>query len=65
MGVTSTSGDSGGPTRLLQGGATGLADLPLAGINSLARRCVPLNSSNCGAVSVRLDDLGTWLAQLQ
>ena len=65
IGVTSTSGDSGGSTRLLQGGATGLADLPLAGINSLARKCVPLNSSNCGAVSVRLDDIGTWLTLLQ
>jgi hypothetical protein len=65
IGVTATPGDSGGATKLFSFTGDSLADLPLAGINSIARRCVPATSSNCGAVSVRLDDLGTWLALLQ
>jgi hypothetical protein len=65
LGVTSTPGDSGGPTFALVNNGGGDADLPLIGINSLASMCVPLSSSNCGAVSVRLDDLHTWLAILQ
>jgi hypothetical protein len=62
MGVRSIRGDSGGPTKLFSFNGTSLADLPLVGINSFAYRCV---SSGCGAVSVRLDDLGSWLNGLR
>jgi len=64
IGVRSTNGDSGGPTLFLGNGGQ-IADLRLVGINSLERRCVPLDSGNCGAVSARLDDLNTWLALLE
>jgi len=61
-GVTSTSGDSGGPTLLASDGD--LADWDVLGINSLASRCVPLDSDNCGTTAARLDDLGSWLRVL-
>jgi hypothetical protein len=62
-GVTSTSGDSGGAT-ILFSDADDLADWQVVGINSVAWRCTPLGSQNCGAGAVRLDDLGSWLRVL-
>jgi hypothetical protein len=62
-GVTSTSGDSGGATMLFSD-AEDLADWQVVGINSVAWRCTPLSSDNCGAGAARLDDLGTWLRTL-
>jgi hypothetical protein len=61
-GVTSTSGDSGGPMVILAEGD--IADLGLVGVNSLASRCVPLGSGDCGTAAARLDDLNTWLSLL-
>jgi hypothetical protein len=62
IGVSAAPGDSGGPVFLLSSAPT--ADMELLGINSLARRCVPLESSNCGATAARLDNMSTWLAVL-
>jgi hypothetical protein len=61
-GVTSSSGDSGGPMVILAEGD--IADLGLVGVNSLASRCVPLGSGDCGTAAARLDDLNTWLSLL-
>jgi hypothetical protein len=68
MRLTSTNGDSGGPTVLLSlFGVDSLADLPLVGINSFAFRCPepnPDDPSDCGAVSARLDDIRGWIDTL-
>jgi hypothetical protein len=62
-GVTAMGGDSGGPMLILADGGN-IADLGLVGVNSLASRCAPSDSGNCGAAAARLDDLGAWLRAL-
>jgi hypothetical protein len=62
-GLTGMGGDSGGPMLILADGGN-IADLGLVGVNSLASRCVPLSSGNCGIAAARLDDLSTWLSAL-
>jgi hypothetical protein len=62
-GLTAMGGDSGGPMVILAEGGN-IADLGLVGITSLASRCAPAGSGNCGTAAARLDDLGTWLRAL-
>jgi len=61
-GATSLGGDSGGMTALAVNVA--LADMPLVGINSVSHRCIPLESSDCGAGAARVDNLGSWLSSI-
>jgi hypothetical protein len=57
-GVKASPGDSGGPVFAVTN-ASNVADLPLIGVNVFAEAC--LEDHTCGAVSMRVADIESWV----
>ena len=60
VGVDADHGDSGGAVFALDD-VESPAELPLVGITAFAHGCAGVNSTECGAVAMRLTDIEQWV----